>query len=1561
MRLSSPTISGGFGGLEILAKLAVSGANTMEFGRGVGKETDAGKIGYKYKTTGNPGALDIFGAGTTAGSRMVKIWDNATIPGSICDGAGSCKTVTNIINSTSSSNGVSKIIAGTNITISPTAGTGQVTISSTGGSGGGYWSENTAANSLFPTTLTRKVGVGNNAPTTLLDVGSDAYAGPAYLRVNSANDRAAGIQWASAGAPKWYLYKMNDGSGELRFKNATTDVLYLTQTGSALLNANLAVNGVIQGVSQVSVKGTPGDTHEGGEVKLFDPNGSTGWIVDNYRNTTFSYPDNYTDLRFVKDGSVEMIVRNAGGITSGGVTKPFYKVGIGMDPYTLGAKLQVDGWLYLNGRVMTPPGRLGGIETGPVSPPSARGTDVGRIMYEGISTDALDIVGAGTLNHDKDRLVRIYENLIVPGFSSTTNIIGLNLCSAPGTCSPVSSIINNNADKWSDLTSSFPGIKYDGGAVAINGLRANMQQRITELERSTKLLVGHTSSSLVDPNSLPHSSIIEIAAPSNSHAGISFPLGNLPNFLIYTKNSGDMLSVAVDNGIVGQEPDYGTFLDLLTFSSALKNVDFPSTDVTFGKKVLAKDDLCITNGLPGASWKCLSAVFAGGLSDKWASTTAGNGIYYNNGANSKVGVGNNAPTQLLDVGNSADVLGGPSYVRVNAPANRAAGIQWANAGATQWYLYKPNDSSGDLRFNNGTTDTLYLTKTGSTIVNGGLGVVGNASIGSTNYLKFGNEAVANNSSKIGWHLPGSLNDAIDIVGAGTSPNRLVRVWDNLTVNGTTTTNNLTVNNRFYSQFICSLTGNCINVNSITNNSNSDKWATTTTNNGVYYNSGNVGIGTKAPNSILETKSATPVIALNATTNAGFSGLSFQTNAEENGLIKMKTQTGELKIQAGMTSAWGGFQTFYTAGAERMRLTAAGNVGIGTNAPASKLAVAGYGTFSDGVGLGGNSVISGNKTLEFGGSVAGKEPNAGKIGYQSFTTGALDIAGAGTTNTNRKVKIWDNLEVPGQIITPVICSGVGNCINVNQISTTTINNGGNWTETAASNSLYPTTLTRNVGIGTNAPSSVLEVKSATPVININGTTGTSFRGLSFRQDGTEAGVIKMNTNSGELKIQTGMTAGWGGFQTFYTNNAERMRITADGHVGVGTSDPNPAALLDVNGIMWADTVGSETMQTGSLLSGYLRVYGDSPIGGYMFEVNPAGTRMLGVKTDGTVIMNGSGNVGIGTESPSSKLEVVGKVKVTDFQMPGNGASAGKVLTSDDSGNASWMTPISHGSGLPTGTSGQTLRNDGTNWVANSLIFNDGSRVGIGTNAPDGHVKLDVAGALKTSDYIDAASLMAGTIVGTTGNITALAGNIVASAGALTAGKGITAVNDITSSGGKIVSGSTKNVVAGGDNADANLVAEKICHRIAGVDYCTTVKKVVDSISLPPVIDIVKTGGNVTGTINSVNGFNLTAPTPPSPYQCIYDISGTNYNNYSASLGAGSDARCSSNVTFTWNDEAIMYCTGNAKVISGGVRCGSEGNMKRVEESGLYYYNGSNTWEVNCDGTITRTSVVCMASS
>ena len=80
-----------------------------------------------------------------------------------------------------------------------------------------------------------------------------------------------------------------------------------------------------------------------------------------------------------------------------------------------------------------------------------------------------------------------------------------------------------------------------------------------------------------------------------------------------------------------------------------------------------------------------------------------------------------------------------------------------------------------------------------------------------------------------------------------------------------------------------------------------------------------------------------------------------------------------------------------------------------------------------------------------------------------------------------------------------------------------------------------------------------------------------------------------------------------------------------------------------------------------------------------------------------------------------------------------ATTGKLYT-DSAGQILCGTDQT-GAGLPSGTSGQTLRHDGTNWIANSVIYNNGTNVGIGTTLPNR--KLDVVGQIlaKTNDALD----------------------------------------------------------------------------------------------------------------------------------------------------------------------------------------------------------------------------------
>ena len=271
---------------------------------------------------------------------------------------------------------------------------------------------------------------------------------------------------------------------------------------------------------------------------------------------------------------------------------------------------------------------------------------------------------------------------------------------------------------------------------------------------------------------------------------------------------------------------------------------------------------------------------------------------------------------------------------------------------------------------------------------------------------------------------------------------------------------------------------------------------------------------------------------------------------------------------------------------------------------------------------------------------------------------------------------------------------------------------------------------NIGINTINPQSKLDVNGTIQSVNFKLTSGATngyilasdANGLATWQNPSVFGTLPSATNGQTIRYNG---ATWVSSSLIYNDGSN-----------VGINKTNPIYTLDVAGTI---RVNSFIMQTGSA-SGYVLTSDGSGVGTWQSVTSfglPSATAGQTLRYDGTnwvsnsVIYNDGTNIGIGTNSPSSKFDVNGTITTSALKIP-TGSSIGYVLTSDSSGNATWQTAPS--GTLPGGTNGQTIRNNGSGYVTSSFLFNTGSRVGINTTTPGAELDVNGSSIVQGSSYI-----------------------------------------------------------------------------------------------------------------------------------------------------------------------------------------------------------------------------------
>jgi hypothetical protein len=408
-------------------------------------------------------------------------------------------------------------------------------------------------------------------------------------------------------------------------------------------------------------------------------------------------------------------------------------------------------------------------------------------------------------------------------------------------------------------------------------------------------------------------------------------------------------------------------------------------------------------------------------------------------------------------------------------------------------------------------------------------------------------------------------------------------------------------------------------------------------------SGDVGIGTSSPTASIPLtilSNSGNAIAMNVRGRSdGIGVVLFSDNADaENGRIDFRTNYAEIK------QARNAPLILSTNSTERLRITAAGSVGIGTSSPTQPLDV------------NGNVAITGTGrriTGDFSNATAADRLTFQTSTVNGFTTVPFAPNGTGTGSA---VRLNSSSDVSNASIATIIAGGA--------TSSMSLQSGITGTGTYLPMTFFTGGSERlridsagSVGIGTSSPS------TAFYVYRTDADAVGTFQGLQTESGGTGKSAIQIDVNGkGGFAIANDATSGTRALTIsnnsgYGVSTVEAMRITSSGSVGIGTS--SPAAKLDVvggmnlSGQLLAGASGSvvSPLVSAGYISGtsnmYLRnISGTNRIDSYNDPITAtiplqlnASQHTFYIADAEKVRIDAAGSVGIGTSSPSRKLVAI----------------------------------------------------------------------------------------------------------------------------------------------------------------------------------------------------------------------------------------------------------------------------------------------------------------------------------
>lgn len=416
----------------------------------------------------------------------------------------------------------------------------------------------------------------------------------------------------------------------------------------------------------------------------------------------------------------------------------------------------------------------------------------------------------------------------------------------------------------------------------------------------------------------------------------------------------------------------------------------------------------------------------------------------------------------------------------------------------------------------------------------------------------------------------------------------------------------------------------------------------------------------------------------------------------------------------------------------------GNVGIGTTSPTSLLHVVGGIQLGDDTATcpGGSNVKLGTLRFNSGdlqvcksggwstiGSGGGTAPagNDGSIQFKSGSNLAADAPNLHWDDTNNRLGI--GTATPEFDLDVVSASPAPNAV---------IAVKGDGTSSYLSSRSYggtPHFQSIRYGGSLSSPT-IVSANDPIMVLAAHGYDGTAVRqnaGIVMSVDGTP-GPSDM---PGRIAFQTTADGA--------ASPAERMRITSSGNVGIGTTTPNRKFMVVGTGDVAFFGDGAQ------LVDQYISIRGDI---GLMLGVdadlpNPNGSALIqagtskgigfvtnaatfGSATIPSMFIDTTGNVGIGTTTPSEQLDVVGSI----YSRPAF-YNAGNIYVADSTGGKRQVIAVSQNpldsTVLQSAGGGINFRDSA---MTTRMFISETGNVGIGEATPQS--KLQVAGGIQFGD-------------------------------------------------------------------------------------------------------------------------------------------------------------------------------------------------------------------------------------